>query len=264
MRIKIAVCDDNPKVQSDIDNILMRILQGHSIFYEIDIFNNGEECCKELEKEKYDIIFLDIELPGMNGIQVGHYIREKLQNEMLEIVYISGRQDYAMELFEYRPFDFLIKPLNKEKLQKIIDKYLTIIRQNELIFMYKKGTQLYKIPVSDIYYFNSRGRKVIVVYRNGKEEFYCTLEQVYMKVKGNQFIYVHQSFIVNYQYIRQFEYKQLTLFDGTVIQTKAEHSIYRRNITMLEKKEIIEKEIFNNVISVFDYIWKCCCCVCKN
>ena len=72
------------------------------------------------------MLFLDIELPKMNGVAVGQYIRETLKNETIQIAYISSKQEYAMELFEMRPINFLVKPLYEKKIENVIDKFLQL------------------------------------------------------------------------------------------------------------------------------------------
>lgn len=217
MKIKIAICTSEQEIQSVIESMILQIFKEYSLLCEIDVFGGGKECCENIEKEKYDIIFLDIELFDISGVEVGRYIRTGLQDEMLQIAYVSAKQEYAMELFEYRPINFLLKPLSLEKIRCVIDKYLVLMKQMEQVFAYKKGTKYCRVLISEIYYFSSRGRKVTIAYEGGKEEFYGTLKKISERVEGKYFLYVHQSFIINYHYIRKMEYEQVTLFDGTVI-----------------------------------------------
>ncbi len=79
-----------------------------------------------MEGTNYDLLFLDIELPQINGVAVGRYIRETIKNEIIQIAYISSKQKYAMELFEMHPINYLVKPLTYEKIAKVIDKFLLI------------------------------------------------------------------------------------------------------------------------------------------
>ena len=93
MQITIAVCDDELQIGSQLEKILISLLVEREIAYQIDIFTTGEELCEELQKTEYDLLFLDIEFPSMNGVAVGAYIRETLGNDVLQIAYISARQE---------------------------------------------------------------------------------------------------------------------------------------------------------------------------
>ena len=100
MQINIAVCDDEIKICSHVENILINILAHKFFEYNIDVFYSGEALCEEMERTKYDLVFLDIELPKMNGVEIGKYIRDTKNDNITQIVYISSKQEYAMELFK--------------------------------------------------------------------------------------------------------------------------------------------------------------------
>ena len=138
--IRIAVCDDEVYICTLLEDMLTEILREKDVQFEIDTFSSGESLCRELERRDFDIMFLDIELPEVSGIDVGRYIREALKNEIVQIAYISAKEGYAMELFEFRPINFLVKPLEKEKVAKVIEKYFIITEQDNHVFEYKNTT----------------------------------------------------------------------------------------------------------------------------
>lgn len=216
MYISVAVCDDYLPVCSQIEDVLVSIFNELSIKYDIDVFNSGKVLCDEMLRTNYDIVFLDIQLPEMNGVDIGGYIRDKLKNEVVQIAYISAREEYAMELFDYRPINFLVKPITYEKIRKVIDKYLVISEQDNHIFTYKKGYEFFKIPMSDILYFENNNRKVRIVTKDSVDEFYDSMENIYSVVKLNKFLFIHKSTIVNYRYIKKLSYEQVTMTDGRV------------------------------------------------
>lgn len=216
MYISVAVCDDYLPVCSQIEDVLVSIFNELSIKYDIDIFNSGKVLCDEMLRTNYDIVFLDIQLPEMNGVDIGGYIRDKLKNEVVQIAYISAREEYAMELFDYRPINFLVKPITYEKIRKVIDKYLVISEQDNHIFTYKKGYEFFKIPMSDILYFENNNRKVSIVTKDSVDEFYDSMENIYSVVKLNKFLFIHKSTIVNYRYIKKLSYEQVIMTDGRV------------------------------------------------
>ena len=216
MYISVAVCDDYLPVCSQLEDILVSIFNELSIKYDIDIFDSGKTLCDEMRRTNYDIIFLDIQLPKMSGVDIGKYIREDLKNEVVQIAYISAKEDYAMELFDYRPINFLVKPISYEKIKKVIDKYLVISEQDNHIFTYKKGYEFFKVSISDILYFENNNRKVSIVTKESIDEFYDSMENIYSAVKANKFLFIHKSTIVNYRYIKKFGYEQVTMTDGRI------------------------------------------------
>lgn len=217
MKIKIAICDDEQEICNDIYSKLSKIAEEKALHFEMDCFLSGEELCNEMKDTKYDLIFLDIELPKMNGVEVGTYIRNTLNDEVLQIAYISSKKEYAMELFESRPINFLVKPIEYQKVKKLIDKFLLISQIDTRIFTFKQKYDYVQLLFSDIIYFTSSGRKVIVVTQSKSYEFYGSLEKIYNEFKQNNFLYVHKSFIVNYRFIKIYEYEQITMTNDKII-----------------------------------------------
>ena len=235
MTYKIAVCDDESVICRTIYDMIKDISKLIDIRFETDCFSSGEELCDEMKSNPYDLIFLDIELPRMNGVAVGKYIRESLNNETVQIAYISSKQQYAMELFESRPINFLIKPITKEKIQVVIDKLLKLNAVDTQIFKFKVRQEYIKLPMSEIIYFSSSGRTVTLVSLDKSYTFYGTLEDIYSEIKNRHFLYIHKSFIVNYRYVRQYEYEQVTLLDGTVLPiSQPRRKLIRKMILEME------------------------------
>lgn len=239
MHIKAAICDDDIKVQFSVEGFLQHILGDYGIDCEIECFDSGDELCETYEKGRFDLIFLDIEFEGKNGVEVGRYIRETMRDESVQIAYISGNTGYAMELFEYRPINFLVKPISEEKIRRVLDKYLILKDQKEENFQYKIGSCLFQIALSEIKYFSSCARKIILHGKEREAEFYGSLESIYRQVKGSQFLYVHKSFIVNYHCIAKMEYEQVTMYDGTVIPiSQARRPAIRKQFMDMKKGEV--------------------------
>lgn len=217
MDIRIAICDDEPEICALLEKMLIDIFETKGVHYEIEPFYSGESLCEEMQRQIFELIFLDIELQKKNGIEVGRYIREELGNESVQIAYISAKTGYAMELFEFRPINFLVKPLEYSKVVKVIDKYFIITMQNNQFFEYKKKTDFFKIPMSDILYFESKNRKIRVTTIQGEDEFYGSMEDIYTMVKYHQFLYIHKSIIVNYRQIKKISYEQIIMIDGVIL-----------------------------------------------
>ncbi|MBR1693605.1 MAG: response regulator transcription factor [Lachnospiraceae bacterium] len=236
--MRVAICDDEYKIQFLMEDYLEQIFREYDIRKEIEVYSNGEEFCRQFEKNRFDLVFLDIELPGMNGVQIGRFIREQVRDEKVQIAYVSGNTGYALELFEFRPINFLVKPVQLGDIRHVVDKYLLLEGQDAEVFRYKKGADFFQIPMSDILYFTSRGRKVTIYKNDGEDEFYSTMEQVYSQVKGKRFLFVHKSYIVNAKYIKLLEYERVTLQNKTVIPiSQSKRSEIRKQFLDMKKEE---------------------------
>ena len=99
--MQVIICDDEFSTCVQLENYIEKYSQEHFIKADIDVFYDGESLCEYLKSSSsVDLLFLDIELPKCNGVEVGKYIREKLENEETEIIYISSKTNYAMKLFQ--------------------------------------------------------------------------------------------------------------------------------------------------------------------
>lgn len=226
--IKIAVCDDDGYICDQLEDILH--ICETVIMEKIDVesFLSGEELCQRLtENIFFDIIFLDIELKLLNGVQVGTIIRDQMSNETTQIIFISSKENYAMQLFEIRPLDFIIKPLTYNKIIKTLNNALKIIKININIFQYKKGQISYKVPIKDILYFESTNRQVNIITVNGKDTFYGTLGSIAEILPC--FINIHKSYLVNYNYVIKMEYHQLIMSNSVILPISTNNRKHVRN-----------------------------------
>ena len=212
--LMIAVCDDEQKIAGELETALIDIFARLQIKYEIDVYFAGDALNKQMKAGAYyDLIFLDIEFARneINGVELGRLIRDAHQNNTVSIVYISWEMKYSMELFDIRPLNFLIKPLEYDKIEKAVRTYLKIAGLWAGEFTYKIGHNTFKVQVKDIIYLESRDRKLILYLTDGrKEEFYGSLKDVYTEqLERYDFLYIHASYVVNYDYITSIKYNQL-------------------------------------------------------
>lgn len=238
MSVKIAICDDDINIQFIVEEFVEKLMELHGLKAEIECYDCGDALCEAYEVGKFDLIFLDIEYKGRNGVQVAKYIRETMDDEYVQIAFISGASGYAMELFDYRPINFLTKPVSEADVKRVIDKFVRLYSQKIEYFSYKKGSAENRYNLSDIIYFSSSARKTTLHGKNGDEEFYSPLDDVFAKVSDKQFLYVHKSYIVNYRYIQKLSYDQVVLFDGTVIPiSQARRPLIRKQFMEIKERE---------------------------
>lgn len=218
MTIFIAICDDEKGIGAELENFLMEILVKFNVKFEIDVYFTGEELCNKMENgAHYNLVFLDIEFTknAINGVEAGRFIREVHHNNMVSIVYISWEMKHAMKLFDIRPLHFLIKPLNYGKIEQVVKTYLEISRTSLGDFTYKIGHDIFKVQIKDIVYLESAKRKLILHLADGRqEEFYGTLKDIYQEqLQMFDFLFIHASYAVNYDYITSIKYNELFLIN---------------------------------------------------
>lgn len=216
--MRAVICDDEKNTCAEMEQMLRHFAFEKCINLEVDVFWSGDALTRYLKIEKApDILFLDIELPGMNGVEVGKYIRDILRNQDMFLIYISSKEEYAMELFQNQPFDFLVKPIKKEKLYHVMGKIYNMIGRNECNFEYKNQGSCHWIMYKDILYFQSDGRKVNIVMEDETESFYGKLADVENACPENLFLRIHKSYLINIHHAKEITYKWVKMVNGDIL-----------------------------------------------
>ncbi|MCM1126345.1 MAG: LytTR family DNA-binding domain-containing protein [Lachnospiraceae bacterium] len=216
--IHVLLCDDEPVICREIEQTLMEYGLKHQEQIEVTAFSGGEELIKHLSGDSTDdLLFLDIVLSDGDGAQIGLKIRDELHNEKLQIIYISAYEQYAMQLFQTRPFDFLLKPISRDKITAVFEKYMKIYGNHTQYFEYAVGGSREKVPLSEIYYFMCEGRKIVIVTGGGKISFYGKMKDMHDFLDARDFWSVHMSFIINVKYVKRFKENEIIMCDGRVI-----------------------------------------------
>jgi len=235
---RIAICDDEQMICSQIENTILKYAAENNEKTDTQVFYSGEELCKFLEMgQSFDLLFLDIKLKLIDGIEVGRKIREEMDNQILQIVYISGNDNYYRDMFDVRPMHFLHKPIKEAAIIKDVRLAMKLVDKLGGVFIYKKGHETFRKPVKDILYFESNNREVKMVTNEGEEIFYGKLDDVYKQVAKYHFMYIHKSYVVNYFYVTRFRYEEVTMSNLEVLPISQARRKTTRELQMKYEKE---------------------------
>lgn len=213
----IGICDDGELICTAIEEMILAYAKEMNYDVDTKVWFHGEGLQKYLAQGNHlDILFLDIELISTTGMEVGSYIRNHLDNIGMQIIYISGKASYAQHLFKTQPLDFLVKPITQNMINNVLDTAIRVIKRKKVRFEFQQGKDYYYVPLGDIVYFNSEGRKVKIVTSETTFEFYGKLKDVTKQLSEN-FITIHKSYIVNKEYIFRYTYEMVELIDGTML-----------------------------------------------
>lgn len=216
--LQIGICDDGKEVCAELENILYEYGRKHGIRTEVSVWYTGESLCDFLKRgNALDVLFLDIELISTDGIQVGNFIREELKDLETTIIYISAKSSYAMQLFEVQPIGFLVKPLKKEEIEKVLSKSIERYEWKNHKFEYCSKGNFYKIPFKEIIFFYSQNKKINIITKEGEKQFNGKLKEIVSALPQN-FIMIHQSYIINLDYVTEVSYESVKL-QGEVVLT---------------------------------------------
>lgn len=239
--INIAICDDEKMFCSELEAMLNHAAQILNMKAEIEPWYSGETLIDHLSNGYHaDVIFLDIELIRLTGIDVGLYIREVLENMYTQIVYVSSKQGYAMQLFKTQPFDFLIKPIAERQILTIMSKLMKIWSYHNRYFEYQYGRERFKIPFDDILYFKSDRHKVIIVKAHEELEYYGKLIDIISDTPP-QFLMIHKSYLINRDYVKKYAFDFVEMNNSHILSiSKAFRKEVRQTIHDLGRERFDE------------------------
>lgn len=232
--IRIAICDDEINICEKIDEYIRQYNGIFDIKTDVSVYYDGMALKQAiLRKETFDIIFLDVNMKEMNGIVLGEFLREQQNDEETKIVYVSWEKEYAFEIITNRPFGFLVKPISKEEVFTILSKIISKFFEEDKVFVVAKGAEGRQVKMKDIYYFESRNRKVYVSTQEGSFEYYGRMKDIEKKLNHALFWRIHKSYIVNYRNVERFSYKELHMKDGVKLP------VSQQNRSSVRKKQLL-------------------------
>lgn len=223
----IGICDDGKNICASLEEMVLLYAEKNKLKVEVQVWYTGEELCRYLEQGgRLDILFLDIELIELTGIQVGGFIRNKMLDRGMQIIYISNNSSYALELFKTQPMDFLVKPITAKQIEDALDLAIELFEKNTERFEFQSSRDYYYISYGEIIYFESKGRKIKIVALGTEAEFYGTIKELEKKLP-KEFLAVHQSYVINMMHVVRYTYEMVEMDNGAILSIS---KAYRKQV----------------------------------
>lgn len=194
--LRIALCDDEVDVRDTLRIHLEKLLDENTeeIVYEFSSGINAVRWLKNHQGE-VDLLFLDVEMPRLNGMGTARKIREFDKN--IIIVFVTGYSDYVFDGYSVGAIDYIMKPVSTKRLMEFIKRVRELIsNERDQVFTLKNTDGVYRIRLNDILYFYSERRKVILVTEEKEYPFYEKLNELEKKL-NSKFTRIHQRYVVN-------------------------------------------------------------------
>ena len=206
----IAVVDDEKAIREHICG-LVEEQQPES---RIEAYATGEELLAS--GKRFDIVFLDIQMEGMNGIEAARSLREKNANLGVEdtvLVFITGIKDYVFDAFDLYAFQYLLKPIDERKFAEVLEKAAReAAKKKERRVLFIKSRNL-TLDQSEILYIESRAKKVEIHTVRQTVEIYGAMDELEGQL-GDEFYRCHRAYIVNMDCITEYDGESITLTNG--------------------------------------------------
>lgn len=219
--MQIGICDDEKEIR---DAILGKI---KNLYPEEDIvsFGSGQEILAALRLP--DILFLDIQMPGMNGLETAKRLRQR--SRRMIIIFVTVTEDYVFQSFDVGAFHYLVKPFNDKKFEEVLHG---AVRQHQeraaesasnkrnlpSLVVNARGQHL-TVPLEEIVYAEVFNRKIIVHTADADIEYYGKMKDL-EKIAGDDFYRPHRAYLINFNYVRRYDATAIYLKRGQAFMAK--------------------------------------------
>ena len=179
------------------------------------LFESGDDALAAIQKEQFDILFLDINVPGVNGIELA-----KRATNGSKVIFTTASPEFAVQGFELDAVDYLVKPFSFERFQKAIAKLLhrnidptkSLSNEFENAFIHiKSGGNLIKVKLNEICLVESQRNMLIIHLTNKQLQTYGTINEFEDRLPKGKFVRIHKSFIISLDKIESFNASSVTI-----------------------------------------------------
>lgn len=194
--MRIAICDDRAEARAALAASVERLLEPLDAGSRIYEFSGGEGLLRWQASHagELDLVFLDIEMRGINGMETARRLRAA--DRQLMLVFVTGYADYVFDGYEVGALGYLLKPAEPAKLDALLRRAIARLQGEQCgCFLCKNADGLYRFPKHSILYFASDRRKVSCVTAARTVEFYGKLDEVAARI-GPDFVRIHQRYLV--------------------------------------------------------------------
>ena len=217
--LRIAICDDNVSVCRQLKEFLTKMQSTVNEPLVIAKYYSAEQLWKALQEGVVpDLIFLDIEMPGDNGLTLASRIREERDDHDIQIAYISAKDQYMRQAFSVHPIHFLVKPLKEAEVQQVVEETLRLRPEKVKFFQYTQDRQTKRIPQQQILYLIVRGKTLSLLLTSG-EAVTCraSMKEAMQQLSSAGFIQINQSEAINPRYLLRYSTSQVYLKGDVVL-----------------------------------------------
>lgn len=209
--VKIAICDDST---TDVEKI-EKYLEELPFSVDVDVFYSGADLFDYIKRqeEQYHLYFLDIELGDINGTDLAREIRRR--DEKCLIVFLTGHPGYVYEIFDITVFDYIIKPVTRERMDQLMGRVKMTLEKQGRIFYYNFNKVRYGLNAEKIYLFQKNCRLIeIYTQKEGVLSTYMKMDEVMAQLNQQNFARISYSCIVNLKYVEEIKGQVIYMSNG--------------------------------------------------
>ena len=199
--IRVAICDDEKRLRNELRKVVERSLQLKGRDYQLQEFDCGEALLAGMTADSIDILFLDIEMGQLNGMETARLLRKQAPETLL--IFVTSHPDYVFQGYEVKALNYILKPYKEQKILEVLDAALAELSEEaEQSFLVKQKGGQKRLLLRNIYYFWSERRKIHVQTEDECLTFYGKLNDIELEMPDS-FIRIHNRYLVNINFVQE-------------------------------------------------------------
>lgn len=206
--LRVAVCDDESQICELMRDKIQKYYFARKINPSVTTFSSGEEVL-ESDLERIDVLFLDVDMPGLNGLKTAKAIRKK--NKDMIIIFLTAYSEFVFESFKVDAFRYLIKPVKDSELSETLEAVQKKLCEPEEYLSFQFQNEMYSIRYSDIIYIEGMRDKIWIYCKDTTYRWRGTFRNLNELLKNRGFFQVHRSYIINMNKIRKYSSESVFL-----------------------------------------------------
>lgn len=214
--MKIAICDDDKTQREYLATLVREWTKESNKTLMLELFENAREFLFSWSADQsYDALLLDIQMPGLNGMELARKIRER--NELLAIIFITGFSDYMDEGYEVSALHYLIKPVKEEKLFSVLDRASKKVTKQMKTLLIEQDGEMIRVNQETIISLEAFAHTIDITTTEQHFQVKTGIDQLEHQLDTHLFVRPHRSYLVGLNYISQLGKADLTLDTGKII-----------------------------------------------
>lgn len=197
--IQIAVCDDEKSVLDEICSKIQKSFANIKCPAEIFQTDNPFELVEHIKNRAIDVLFLDIDMPSLSGMDIAQFLIDRGANTLL--VFVTSHDALVYQSFRYHPFGFIRKSHFDEEIGTVVKSIADELQKRNEHFSFKTNEGFFKVPFADILYFESESNYINLYCVDNQYKFRGTITSLENELSAKGFIRTHKGFLVNQQHI---------------------------------------------------------------
>lgn len=221
--MRVALIDDSDEFLGLLENVIRSFFISRRIACKIVCYQNPNLFYYDImESDSFDVCFLDIEMPQMNGIDLARKLRQA--NRKLPLIFLTAHSEYMRAGYEVKAFDYLSKDIAKDEVIGVLERLMGEIKEDRKhIYVIDSNNRMERLPHEEIIYIYKTGQYSRFVMKHGETQERKALKDIYEKLDKELFLFVERGFIINLEHVSRILSRNVVLSNGAEVRASKDH-----------------------------------------